>query len=151
MGGRTGPSDKEILSLHRYFFWAGCMRGQFSERLRAAKNEQDRINAHFLEPYLPCWYAGMYTLVDGWKRLQLADSGVDALLDAKRLALLERFRHGVYHFHPEYYDEKFRGFWAQGREIQNWVDELFRAFDAFFRGWFRQRYPTAEQTQGTTA
>ena len=133
------PTDKEILSLHRYFFWAGCMRFQFFERLRAAKNDHERSNAHFLEPYLPYYYAGMYILAEGWKRLQLADSGIDVLLDAKRLALLEHFRNGVYHFHPEYYDEKFRGFWAQGRGIHKWSDELFLAFDAFFRGWFSRR------------
>lgn len=140
-GPTQAPTDKQMLSLHRYFIWTGHMRFQFSERLRASKTEQERWHAHFVEPYLPYWCAGMYTLVDGWKQLGLADADIDQLLDTEHLALLERFRHGVYHFHPEYYDEKFRGFWAQGREINEWLDRLWIAFDSFFRSRFRRRFP----------
>src|SRR5258708_4696671 len=100
-------TNTEVLSLHRYFGWAGHMRYRLFDRLReTAGNEQNYVAAHFVEPYLPYWCAGMYTLVEGWKRLGLQDPRVDDLLDADHLKVLESFRHGVYHFHPEYYDQK---------------------------------------------
>ncbi len=111
------------------------MRVGFETALKDAKNDEAIKNAHFLVPYLPYWYAGMYVVVEGWKRLELHDQEVDGLLDAKHLGLLKRFRNGVYHFHPEYYDEKFRGFWAQGREAIDWANVLWSAFNKFFLRW----------------
>ncbi len=94
------PTRKEILALHRYFYWAGTMRVLFRAELEKATREEEVKNAHFLAPYLPYHLAGMYTVVNGWKRLGLSDPEVDALLDADHLKLLKAFRHGVYHFHP---------------------------------------------------
>jgi len=130
-----------MLALHRYFFWTGTMRSRFAEaRAEAqAKSEEADKDAHFLVPYLPYHLAGMYTLIEGWKRLDLHDAEVDALLDAEHLKLLEAFRHGVYHFHPEYYDEKFRGFWSRGQDAVDWSTKLFVAFDQFFRKWFTEQ------------
>ena len=114
------------------------MRWQFSSELRKATNEQEAGNAHFLAPYLPYHLAGMYTLIEGWKRLGLHDDAVDALLDAEHLKVLEAFRHGVYHFHPEYWDEKFRGFWSRGRDAVDWSNMLFAAFKKFFDRWLAE-------------
>lgn len=83
------PTRKEVLALHRYFFWAGTMRVLFGDELKKATSEEAVNNAHFLAPYLPYHLAGMYTVVEGWKRLDLHDAEVDVLLDAEHLKLLE--------------------------------------------------------------
>jgi len=56
---------KEVLALHRYFFWTGIMRLRFDEELKRARptSGEEIKNTHFLAPYLPYYLAGMYTLV----------------------------------------------------------------------------------------
>jgi hypothetical protein len=136
-----GPTVQEMLSLHRYLMWAGHMRFRFGERLREATTHEQRMEAQFVDPYLPYWCAGMHVVVEGWKRLGLSSANIERLLDGPHLRLLENFRHGVYHFHPEYYDAKFRGFWAQGAEMYGWLDQLWIAIDAFFKEWASARFP----------
>jgi hypothetical protein len=127
---------KEILALHRYFFWARTMRGRFGEERGKARTDEELKNAHFLAPYLPYYLAGMYTLVEGWRRLKLRDAEVDALLlDAGRLKVLEAFRHGVYHFHPE--SSVVSG--HRVRMLPSGRSGLFAAFDKFFRRWFTRK------------
>lgn len=140
---------KEVLALHRYYYWAGSMRFRFGEELAKATSEDEVKNAHFLAPYLPYYLAGMYSVAAGWKRLRIRDTEVDTLLkDAGHLKLLESFRHGVYHFHPEYYDTKFRGFWARGRDALDWTEKLFAAFDKFFRRWLSETKLEVEEAMG---
>ena len=131
------PTDHEILALHRYHVWADRMRWHLDETLRNANTEAELLSAQFIDAYMPYWYAGLYVVVEGWKRLKLTDPEVDPLLDAEHLKILKSYRHGVFHFHPSYYDPKFRGIWAQGREAEEWVRSLDAAFGKFFERWVR--------------
>ena len=115
------------------------MRFRFGQWFNAATDDEQRRDAQFVAPYLPYWCAGMYVLVEGRRRLGLSDPTIDQLLDPHRVRLLKEFRNGVFHFHPEYYDPKFHGFWAQGVEIHAWLDRLWIAFDAFFRQWMPKK------------
>jgi len=45
------------------------MRFRFRDCLEQATNEEERVNPHFLLPYLPYWCAGMYVFIEGWNSL----------------------------------------------------------------------------------
>jgi hypothetical protein len=128
---------KDIMALHRYFMWGGEMAGHYRTLRDEARSDQERVDANFLRPYMPYWFATTYILIEGWKRLQLEDVTVDALLSKQEyVKLVKRYRHGVFHFHPEYYDPKFREMWDRGHESADWVLDVWNAFDRFFRAWF---------------
>lgn len=129
-------TNRQIFALHRYFIWTGYILHDLQDRMRTATTDVERSRNQFLQPYLPYLCAGLFVVVEGWNRLKMSDTTINRLLmNTENLKLLESYRHGVYHFHPEYYDAKFRGFWARGHEIHNWLIELWKAFDRFFSEW----------------
>ena len=56
------------------------------------------------------WYASLYAVIEGWKRLDLSDRSVNfALAGLKRtgaIRILKEFRNSVYHFSPHVVDER---------------------------------------------
>jgi len=65
--------------------------------------------------FLSYWYATLYVVVEGWRELKLSDPAVDALLTVPHLALLKRYRHGVFHFQPDYFYSRYQDFFDQGQ------------------------------------
>lgn len=106
------------------------MRTQF-ERLLAKRTrgeEPDKIR-EFL--YMSYWYAGLYVVVEGWRRLALEDEEIDRLLASPNVGLLKRYRHGVFHFQPAYYDKRFVRLIDEGKDVVRWVRDLNNAFGRF--------------------
>jgi len=74
---------------------------------------------------------------------------LDTLLqDSEMVALLERYRHGVFHFHPEYVDDRFLGFLMKGAESARWARDLNREFGRFFLGFLEERKQQREAKGG---
>ena len=124
-------------SLHRYFIWADRMRGHFFLSAKPLANVNRRLNPYGKEAieinmYMGLWYAHLYVVVEGWQKLELADSTVDALLRSKNVKLLKRYRHGVCHFQKNYYDERFFELIRDGEDAAKWVRELHDALGAYF-------------------
>lgn len=114
MGGAKRDSGKAaaLVTLHRYFIWADRMRWHFDQALRAVAGSREAYERSRLdiELYLSLWYAHLYVVVEGWRRLGLRDEAVDRLLTSSNLALLRKYRHGVCHFQEAYWDERLLGF-----------------------------------------
>ena len=124
---------KSLATLHRYWIWCNYMR----EHMDAVLTKSTPTGAFYKEPdfqmfmYMSYWYAGLYVVIEGWRRLNLRDPSIDALLVSPNVHLLKRYRHAVYHFQKDYLDDRFVGFWSE-RETVRWVRSVNRAFGAFF-------------------
>ena len=128
--------DTPVLVLHRYFLWADRMRVHWHEQVKGGIDDPLQSLA---EPYLAYWYAGMYVVVEGWRRLGLTDPRVDDILASPNVRLLKRFRHGVYHFQARYLDSRLMDYMTEARDSVPWIHELREALSEYFLAWFRAR------------
>lgn len=116
-----------MLSLHRYFLAASTMKTDYERRARdygiALSPDHDDWNQQWV--YLCLWYATLFVVAEEWVKDQaLCDNEVDSLLDAEHMDLLRRFRNGVFHFQPKYYDSRLTDFVSAGAESAVWVRQL---------------------------
>jgi hypothetical protein len=87
--------------------------------------------ALFSHPYLSYWYGGMYVVIEGWQRLGLHDPEVDDLLTSDNVKHLERHRHGAFHYHHEYFDDKFLAMLG-APDSPKWIRDLRNALSRWF-------------------
>lgn len=125
-----------IFTLHRYFIWANAMRTHFDEVLTQPRNDGWEIRTRM---YMSYWYAGLYVVIEGWRKLHLTDPAIDGLLDSPNVALLRRYRHGVYHFQKDYDDPRFIEFISEGEDVVSWVRSLNEQFGRYFFDWLDQQ------------
>ena len=94
----------------------------------------------FLDPeaflYMSYWYAATYVIIEGWRELSLHDPEIDALLQSSNVDLLRRYRHGVFHFQAQYFDERFEGFIGR-KDSPIWIRKLRAALSRYFLDWFK--------------
>ena len=77
--------------------------------------------------------ASIYAVAEKWRVWQFADPEVDPLLDSPHLAVLEEFRHGVFHIDP--FDAASLTNLATRREVIEWSRQLASAFRKALRAW----------------
>lgn len=126
-------------TLHRYYIWANRMRTHLEEKLPIF-SEQLKKNPNIWTDegietfmYMSYWYAGLYVVIEGWRTLKLSDADVDGLLSiTKNVELLKKYRHGVYHYQRNYFDNRFMNFMTKGQNVIAWVRNLNLAFGAYF-------------------
>lgn len=120
------------LALHRYWMWANTLRAQFHEMLKTDPPSPDpAMFADKAPAFMSHWYAALYVVVEGWRELGLFDASIDALLQPDRVDLLRRYRNGVCHFQPTYFDDRFTAL-AADTSTPAWVIELNREFGRWF-------------------
>lgn len=130
----------EVFALHRYFLQANKMRAHYYELMErdgAARVDDDAWPEQFLHMCL--WYGCLFVVVEGWSELGLSDPEIESLLASPNVALLKRFRNGVFHYQRDYWDERFVGFIGEGVASVDWVRALNRAFGRYFLEWFDSR------------
>lgn len=140
---KGNPRKAAAFALHRYFIWCNHMRTHFDSLLHRARGPEDIDEIQsFL--YMSYWYAGLYVVIEGWKRMEIHDDEIDALLKSKNVELLRRYRNGAFHFQPTYFDDRFIGFMKTGEEAVTWVRTLNKAFARWFLQVFSpERLPVA--------
>ena len=77
------------------------------------------------------WYGGLYVVIEGWHELGLSDPTLDELVQSSNVALLKRYRNGVFHFQKQYFDQRFTDFMASQDSVP-WVRKLNLAFGDYF-------------------
>ncbi len=132
------PEDG-IVSLYRYFAWADYMRNHYQEvrerddRLEAA-GVHDRLpydEVMRAEMYMCFWFASLYSVIEGWRKLRLQDSEISALLRSPLTETLREFRNAVYH--PEAFDDKrLERLVATGNDGSDWIIQVTVAFRRLF-------------------
>jgi hypothetical protein len=126
-----------VHTLHKYFIWASQMRSHFYYDAIPKITEnlpKDRFAPEFItaETYMSFWYAELYVVVEGWRELRLSDPTVDELLKSPNVDLLKRYRHGVFHFQKNYFDDRFMAFINKGKDSVSWVSDLHDAISSYF-------------------
>lgn len=124
-----------IVSLHRYFIWAG----HFERSFQAAVLEKGAFAAHDTKSFftddrglnMSYWYSSLFVTIEGYRELKLVDSVVDGLLASDNVALLRRYRNGVFHFQRDYFDDRFVNLMSNGQSIVGWVQDLHRELGRF--------------------
>ena len=133
------PNEIE-LSLHRYFMAANVMRIAFDNELPVFEKEVPfeetvawvlKLHVSKAGHYMDYWYAGLWVVVEGWKKAGLSDPMVDALLDSPNTKLLRKYRHQVFHFHEDYVNMPL---WEMVsiRETAVWIRKITEAFSQYF-------------------
>ena len=89
--------------------------------------------------YSSYWFAALYVLIEGWKKLGLNDIKIDTLLKSEYCDLLRRYRNGVFHYQEDYFDRRFKEFYDEGDDIADWVNEVHEEFSRYFLEWFKSR------------
>jgi len=130
-----------FLALHRYWMYANRMRDYFEKALvnpdwlKLAEEHKAFPQLAFIihDPgiFMSYWYGGLYVVIEGWHELGLTDPTIDKLLESPNVALLKRYRNGVFHFQKNYFDERFTGFMGSQDSVP-WVRELNLAFGSYF-------------------
>jgi hypothetical protein len=77
------------------------------------------------------WFASLYVVTEGWRRLRMKDSTIDTLLTQDHLDLLRRYRNAVFHYQPEPSNPRFTD--LASAQTLHWVYALTEAFAEFFR------------------
>jgi hypothetical protein len=117
-------NDKQLKAalhtLHRYFIWAHQMQIRFYELVpQIAQNPKiDRFDPEALlaDMYMSFWYGELYVVVEGFQALKLSDPTIDPLFASPNLALLKRYRNGVFHYQKDYFDDRFLDFMQKGKD-----------------------------------
>lgn len=128
------PAYAEKVTLHRYYIWANKFRSHFEQVIGAAANLDPNPLLWFADEaglFLSYWYASLYVVIEGWKRLGFQDAEIDRLLTSANVDHLRRYRNGVCHFQPKYLDERFLALVSATDGVQ-WVTNLNLAFGRFF-------------------
>ena len=81
-------------------------------------------------------------VVEGWLALGLSDLFVGGLINSPNVDRLKRYRHGVFHFQKDYFDERFPDFITKGKDSASWVSDLNEAIGAWFLGRFKYERST---------
>ena len=126
-----------VVVLHKYFVWAAYMYDAYRQTLLKRKHNSswDDPDERLLFMYMSYWYATLYVVIEGWRNLGLSDPTVDTLLASPYVALLKRYRHGVFHFQKDYFDKRYLDFVDEGKEGLIWVRSLHKAFFQYLQQW----------------
>ena len=124
--------DPRVLALHRYFMWSTLLKGHFEEVLArfTARGEDFSLNSDdgaVGVAYMSYWYASLWVVIEGWRTLDLHDDEVDRLLDAPSTEKLKLYRHNVFHFHENYWNEPLVLPLLRDSDTVTWVRELSSA------------------------
>jgi hypothetical protein len=133
----TGIDRTQVYALHRYYLWANHMRSRFFDVLGEASARGEKVDLSgdsgiYAVMFMSYWYAGLHVVIEGWNELGLKDDEVETLLDSPNVDLLRRYRNGVFHFQPVYYDDRFVGLIRDGEDVVTWVRSLNSAFGRVF-------------------
>lgn len=122
-------------SLHRYFIWADEMRLRFEEWILKEASKEKDIKTSL---YLSLWYAFLYVVVEGWKRLNLKDPSIDLLLESPLVKKLKQYRNGVFHFQPKYDDQRLQQFYENDDSVE-WIRSLHASFSTVLLSMLKAR------------
>jgi hypothetical protein len=145
------PQVFKVFSLHRYFSWCAEMRQHYidvGKQVSPTPSFFGNPDAGRAFMYLSYWYAGLFVVSEGWQELKLSDPEIDKLLQSPHLEKLKRFRNGVYHFQPDYFDKRFMDALVAGKDFSEWAEALMLAFNRYFEAWIKGQTTAASTFVG---
>src|ERR1700693_10046 len=93
-----------MMAFGQYLGWAERMRTLFGDLYAKEKDRgpnSPEIQTMFM--YYSYWLAAFCVVLEGYERIGLKEPAIEAVLDSTKIAILKRYRNGVYHFQPDYF------------------------------------------------
>ncbi len=118
--------DDLIPPLFRYFMAASLMSEEFYKRLQENETSQADPMLFFITKggiKMCLWYGMLFVAIEGWQEIGLSDPVIDSLLRSPNVALLKRFRNGMFHFQKGWLDLKLTDFCGAPDAVE-WVNTL---------------------------
>lgn len=84
-----------------------------------------------LYAYLDYWYAFLYILIEGYKKLGLRDSNIDNTLNGSHSTYLKKYRHAVFDFKKDYGGVALKKEFLTSEKPVEWVSTLHESFRVF--------------------
>jgi hypothetical protein len=115
------------LTLHRYFLHASRNRCLFLAELQGVDPAEPRARLH-----MELWYACLVPVLEGWRAEKINNAVATAFIrQSRKVTLLRRCRNAVFHYSPEYLDERTHELMTEAGMVE-WVHGLHDAISAFF-------------------
>lgn len=112
-------SNTSINHLYRYYWLrAHLMRDKFYS---FKKSSEYNVDQH---TYMGFWYASLYSVVEGYQKLNLYNSSINLLLTSPNLESLKKFRHSVTGFHKTYFNSSLIDSFINSSTSVVWVNSL---------------------------
>jgi hypothetical protein len=120
--------------LYEYSAYSSMMRVDFDrifDKFTPAQigHEQEHRKAVI---YMCYWFASLYLVIEGWEQLGIHDFKVDALLASPSVAILRRYRDGVFRFNTQFFLERNQETLMSDIKAILWARSLTDAFIYFF-------------------
>ena len=133
-------NEQEIAALAswaRYLHWSDLHWQALEELLSASHDAQSSEYRAVFFARMSQWYASLWVVVEGWQALQMSDPFIDGLLNNQPpyCELLRRYRNGVFHYQPDFLDERFFAFLREGSGPVEWTHALRDEFLRFLWEW----------------
>jgi hypothetical protein len=113
-------SSASINQLYRYYWLrADLMRDKFYGSFE--NSSEYNIDHH---TYMGFWYASLYSVIEGYQKLNLHNSSINLLLTSPNLEALKKFRHSVTGFHKTYFNSSLIGSFINSSTSVAWVNNL---------------------------
>lgn len=130
--------DQIIPILFRYFMAASLMSQDFDGYLRdpgeqAHMGDDPMLFLSSKVGLTMClWYGMLFVVIEGWQEARLSDLAIDNLLLSPNVALLRRFRNGMFHFQKDQWlSTKLSDFCGSNDSVP-WVRALTSEFRRYF-------------------
>jgi hypothetical protein len=139
------PNPAPVYTLHRYYLWSTILKDHYYEALAGPTERGEAFSLKSDEgivafAYLCYWYAALYVVVEGWKKLELHDPQVDELLKSPNVEFLKLYRHNVFHFHEDYFNPHLTMPLIDSADNPVvWVRALSNELGRWFLDWFKTR------------
>jgi len=83
------------------------------------------------QTYMNLWYASLYSVVEGYKKLELDNIEVNRLLASPNLEALINFRHSVTGFHKKYYNGYLISHLLNSSDSVSWINNLHFSLEKY--------------------
>jgi hypothetical protein len=115
------------------------MRAHSEKILPATKGKGfDDVNVGLALMYFAYWFSGMFVLIEGYKSIGITEPAIEELLKQQdKVDILRRYRNTVYHFQPEYFDDRNVAFMNSAGSMLPWLRDLRIAFSRFIEEWLK--------------
>lgn len=133
------PTREEMAALHKYFICADAARVRFDEQLAAIKSPVSDLSEKVIQAKLALlvWYGLLFVVVEGWGKLRLRDQEITPLLRSRNRDLLRECRASVFHYSPQYFDDRFVKLIMDGTGVAAWTKTLHWAMSRYLLDWVR--------------
>jgi hypothetical protein len=134
--------NPKIVSLYSYWVRADSIiqsihvKHDYSEKEKqfiekAGENITQSAELFLTLKRIEVFYALIYTLIEGYREINILDSDVDILLLDEYVDKLRLFRNAIFHFQKEPISEKLLGF-LENKDSEHWINKLHNAFKNYF-------------------